>query len=88
MTEKSLPEADPDQTPDFEQALEELESLVERMESGELSLDESLAAFERGVGLTRRCQQALSRAEQRVQQLLEREDGSLTTTDPAGADED
>jgi len=65
--------------PDFEAALEELEALVERMEGGELSLDESLAAFERGIHLTRHCQQALSRAEQRVQTLLEQDDGSLTT---------
>ncbi len=67
--------------PDFEAALEELEALVERMEGGELSLDESLAAFERGIHLTRRCQQALTRAEQRVQTLLEQGDGSLTTVD-------
>ncbi|TVS09712.1 MAG: exodeoxyribonuclease VII small subunit [Gammaproteobacteria bacterium] len=65
--------------PDFEAALEELEALVERMEGSDLSLDESLAAFERGIHLTRRCQQALSQAEQRVQTLLEREDGSLGT---------
>jgi len=64
-------------TVDFEQALEELEALVERMETGELSLDESLAAFERGIRLTRRCQQALEGAEQRVQQLIEEADGSL-----------
>ena len=65
--------------PDFEAALEELEALVERMEGGDLSLDESLAAFERGIHLTRRCQQALSEAEQRVQVLLEKDDGRLTT---------
>jgi exodeoxyribonuclease VII small subunit len=65
--------------PDFERALEELEALVERMESGELTLDASLAAFERGIHLTRRCQQALADAEQRVRVLLEREDGSLET---------
>ena len=63
--------------PSFEAALEELESLVERMESGSLSLDESLAAFERGIRLTRQCQQSLSAAEQRVRVLLERDDGSL-----------
>lgn len=75
-------------TPDFEQALEELESLVERMESGNLSLDESLAAFERGIQLTRRCQQALSQAEQRVQLLLERDDGALETRDHSGGNND
>lgn len=53
----------------FEQALSELETLVERMESGELSLEESLGAFEKGVALTRRCQQALDKAEQKVRVL-------------------
>lgn len=50
----------------FEQALSELEALVEQMESGELTLEESLASFERGVTLTRHCQQALQQAEQKV----------------------
>lgn len=54
---------------DFEAALQELESLVRQMESGELGLEESLAAFERGVLLTRRCQAALKQAELRVQAL-------------------
>lgn len=50
----------------FEAALAELESLVERMESGELSLEESLQSFEHGVALTRSCQKALVEAEQKV----------------------
>jgi len=54
---------------DFEAALQELESLVRQMESGELGLEESLAAFERGVLLTRRCQAALKQAELRVHAL-------------------
>ena len=57
----------------FETALAELESLVEQMEKGELSLEESLQHFERGVALTRACQQALKQAEQKVQILLEKE---------------
>ncbi|HSG89054.1 MAG TPA: exodeoxyribonuclease VII small subunit [Pseudomonadales bacterium] len=67
------------QAPKFEAALEELEALVERMESGNLSLDDALAAFERGIHLTRDCQKALAEAEQRVRVLLERDDGSLAT---------
>lgn len=67
------------EAPDFEAALAELEALVERMETGELSLDDSLAAFEQGIRLTRRCQQALDAAEQRVQVLLEQDDGTLST---------
>jgi len=60
---------------DFEKALEELESLVEKMEAGELSLEASLEAFERGVKLTRDCQGALKQAELRVQALTETDDG-------------
>ena len=59
--------------PDFETALAELEALVEKMEQGDLSLDESLKQFERGVQLTRSCQQALRDAEQKVQVLLEKD---------------
>lgn len=65
MTRKS-------KAPDFEKSLAELQALVERLESGELSLEDSLGAFEQGVALTRDCQQALSQAEQKVQLLLER----------------
>ncbi|MFK8018355.1 MAG: exodeoxyribonuclease VII small subunit [Pseudomonadales bacterium] len=54
----------------FEQNLEDLEALVVNMESGELSLEDSLAAFEKGIKLTRECQTALQKAEQRVQKLI------------------
>lgn len=74
--------------PRFEAALEELEALVERMESGALSLDDSLAAFERGIHLTRECQRALSAAEQRVQVLMEQDDGTLQTHAAAIGDDD
>ena len=58
----------------FEASLEELESLVDQMESGELSLDESLRAFERGIKLTRQCQEALAAAELKVQMLTDEGD--------------
>ena len=58
---------------DFEKALANLEQLVESMESGELTLEQSLDAFERGVKLTRDCQQALQQAEQKVQILMARD---------------
>lgn len=61
---------------DFETSLAELQTLVERLESGELSLEDSLTAFEQGIRLTRDCQASLAQAEQKVQQLLER-DGEL-----------
>ena len=70
------PASTPAETPsvaDFEHSLDELEQLVERMEGGELSLDESLASFERGIGLYRHCQQALEQAELRVRLLLDPE---------------
>jgi exodeoxyribonuclease VII small subunit len=77
--------------PDFEQALAELESLVERLESGDLPLDEALQTFERGVALTRRCQTALKAAQQKVEILLKRsgeagvEPFTISDDDSAGA---
>lgn len=56
----------------FEESMEELEKLVELMEQGDISLEESLKAFERGIKLTRTCQQALQEAEQKVHILLEK----------------
>jgi exodeoxyribonuclease VII small subunit len=61
---------------DFEHALKELEVLVTRMEKGDISLEESLKHFERGIELTRTCQKALKEAEQKVQILMEK-DGAL-----------
>lgn len=63
--------------PNFESALKELEALVERMEKGELSLEESLKDFERGIELTRACQKALQEAEQKVQILMEKDGQAL-----------
>ncbi len=56
----------------FEEALNELETLVEHLENGDISLDDSLKSFERGVALTRSCQRALSEAEQKVSILTEK----------------
>ncbi|WP_031432933.1 exodeoxyribonuclease VII small subunit [Methylomarinum vadi] len=61
----------------FENSMEELEQLVEQMEKGDISLEESLQSFERGIKLTRTCQKALQEAEQKVQILLEK-DGKQT----------
>ncbi len=57
----------------FEESLDELEQLVAKMEGGELSLDESLRSFERGIALYRSCQSALEQAEARVKLLLDPE---------------
>lgn len=61
---------------DFEQQLKELESIVASMEKGELSLEDSLKAYEKGIKLTRECQTALDKAQQRIDILVER-DGKL-----------
>jgi exodeoxyribonuclease VII small subunit len=58
--------------PDFEKSLAELEKIVEKMEAGEQTLEEALASFQRGVELTRACQQGLKEAEQRVEQLVQK----------------
>jgi exodeoxyribonuclease VII small subunit len=72
-TVPTSPPASADMAPaaDFEHSLDELEQLVAKMEGGELSLDESLASFERGIGLFRHCQQSLQQAELRVRLLLD-----------------
>jgi exodeoxyribonuclease VII small subunit len=67
------PATEPSPVADFEQSLDQLEQLVEKMEHGEMSLEESLGAYERGVALYRRCQQALEQAELRVRLLSDPE---------------
>jgi exodeoxyribonuclease VII small subunit len=61
-----------EQPVDFEKSLAELELLVERLEMGDLPLDDALKCFERGVALTRQCQGALKTAQQKVEILLSR----------------
>ncbi len=69
----------------FEAALEELETLVAQMESGNLSLDDSLKAFERGIALTRHCSAALKEAELKVQALTQ--EGELVDFDTDDVDD-
>jgi exodeoxyribonuclease VII small subunit len=72
--------------PGFEAALTELEKLVAQMETGELSLEDSLQQFERGVQLTRACQADLQKAQQKVEILLQRPAGAvIAPLDAAGA---
>lgn len=61
--------------PDFEAALAELETIVERLEGGQQTLEEALASFQRGIELTRVCQQGLKEAEQKVEQLIQEQGG-------------
>jgi len=81
-----VPRKKTDNPLDFEKALEELEQLVERLEAGELPLETSLAEFERGITLTRQCQQALRDAEQKVRQLTEQ--GEEAPFEPGDAGDD
>lgn len=64
----------------FEASLNELEKLVDALENGELSLEQSLENFERGINLTRACQTALTDAQQKVQILLDK-DGKSSLDD-------
>lgn len=72
----------------FEEALAELEALVRRLEQGELSLEDSLAAFERGMALVRQLGTRLDDVSQRVEVLLRAADGSLATRPLADEDEE
>jgi exodeoxyribonuclease VII small subunit len=78
MPRKAAPDASP--VADFEASLEALEQLVEQMERGDMGLEESLAAYERGVGLYRRCQAALEQAELRVKLLSDPADPATAET--------
>ena len=75
---------------DFEASLARLEELVDQMEDGDLSLEESLKAFEAGVKLTRECQQALQAAEQKVEVLMRQNDELVAEPldDPDDGDSD
>jgi exodeoxyribonuclease VII small subunit len=75
-SESSGAPADTNAVAGFERSLDELEGLVQRLEKGDLSLDESLKAYERGVALFRSCQTALEQAELRVRLLSDPEDPS------------
>jgi len=72
--------------PDFEKSLTELEELVEKLEAGDLPLEDALKAFERGVGLTRECQTALEAAQARVDILVKR--NGEATLQPFDAESD
>jgi exodeoxyribonuclease VII small subunit len=63
----------------FEQALAELEAIVDRLDRGEIPLEQSIEAYERGTALRRHCEQKLSQARLRVERLVEGEDGTVGT---------
>ena len=71
---------------DFEKAVEQIEGIIERIESGQVGLERSIAEYERGVGLLKRCREALSKAEQRVEELtahLQAESGTAEKKGPS-----
>lgn len=72
---------------DFAATVEQLETIVERLESGELSLEDALTAFEQGVRLTRDAQQRLDSAELKVRALSEDSDGRLNVAPFSGPDD-
>lgn len=88
MTKKAKANNTSPPPPDFEKSLAELEQIVARMEGGELSLDESLQQFEKGVALARACQQALQTAEQKVEILLKKSGKDAFETTPFAVEDD
>jgi len=84
MSEKKKTTVSKEEDVDFEAAMLELEQLVRQMENGDLSLDESLKAFERGVLLTRQCQKSLAEAELKVKMLSA--EGVIEDLDVSGLD--
>jgi exodeoxyribonuclease VII small subunit len=81
VTKKPKDSSPESAAPDLEKSLAELEKIVERMEAGDLSLDESLKQFERGVTLTRQCQTALRNAEQKVEILMRKTGAAANAED-------
>lgn len=69
----------------FEKALEELESIVKRLEAGEVELEQSIAIYERGAALKAHCEKKLKDAELKVEKIVLGEDGSVST-EAAGID--
>lgn len=95
MAKRPKPDSDPASL-SFEDALEEVESIIERIESGEIGLEESIKAYERGAALVERCRSALEVAEQRVAELDRRslkpaasppDDDDDSSAPPTGADD-
>ncbi len=79
MTDKPVEEMS------FEEAIKELESLVGRLEHGEVALDESIRLYERGAALKKRCEAKLKEAEEKVAQITMNESGQATGTKPFDA---
>jgi exodeoxyribonuclease VII small subunit len=77
-TGRSTAAASADDGPTFEEALERLETIVEELEGGSLTLEQSLTRYEEGIRLSRRLTQTLDQAEKRIERLVEEEGGPVT----------
>ena len=69
MARKPVSESNPPEAVSYEEAVEQLDGILERIESGEIGLEDSITAYEQGVGLIKRCREILDRAEQRIEHL-------------------
>ena len=69
---------------DFEKAVEQIEAIIERIESGQVGLEKSIAEYEKGVGLLKRCREALAKAEQRVEDLTAQMQADAGTVEKKG----
>lgn len=81
------PVADSGPQLNFEDAMKRLETIVEELEGGQLSLEDSIARYEEGVKLSRRLTATLDEAEKRIERLVEDEEGGMPTTTPMEDDE-
>ena len=79
MNNPATKKPEPAKKPEFERSLARLEEVVRKLESPQLSLDEAMKLFEEGVALSRECQKQLEEAEGKVEILLKKADGRIST---------
>ena len=85
MSETDTTQSEDNQKLSFEEALSELEAIVDTLESGEVSLDDAISSYARGMRLKQQCQQRLEEARLRVEKIKLSEDGMVTGTDEMGS---
>ena len=84
---RAVPEDPTAESPSFEEMMGRLEKLVAQLEQGNLSLEQSIRAFEEGIGLVKKCTAVLGQAEKRIQRLAEEGTGSMETEEPMDQEE-
>ncbi|MGB0768855.1 MAG: exodeoxyribonuclease VII small subunit [Phycisphaeraceae bacterium] len=80
-----MPTPSPDKEPSFEQAIDTLEDLIEQIESGEVGLEDAIARYEEGQSLIKRCRGILDKAERRIAELTQDDQGDPTIAEPSDA---